>query len=122
MSFRIQRIGDITVAVVEGGSKAWDSGQQALETLMSAGMEGAEIVVIYEDQLHPTFFDLRSGLAGEVFQKFSNYRSRLIIIGEWKARGTRYAELVRESNKGTTITFVRSWLELEQLLIARPSK
>jgi hypothetical protein len=34
---------------------------------------GAEGLILTEGDLAPAFFDLRSGLAGELFQKFTNY-------------------------------------------------
>src|SRR6187549_3674319 len=43
---------------------------------LGAGMESGGLL-IDESQLGPDFFDLRTGLAGEVLQKFTNYRVRL---------------------------------------------
>jgi len=42
-------------------------------TLGTAGL-------ILESDLSPEFFDLKTGLAGELFQKFTNYQLRLILI------------------------------------------
>ncbi|MGL1447015.1 DUF4180 domain-containing protein, partial [Vibrio parahaemolyticus] len=33
-------------------------------------------------RLAPSFFDLHSGLAGEVVQKFANYRVGLVVVGD----------------------------------------
>ena len=41
---------------------------------------GAEGLILTENDLAPEFFDLRSGLAGELFQKFVNYRLRLAVV------------------------------------------
>ncbi|HEY7179841.1 MAG TPA: DUF4180 domain-containing protein, partial [Blastocatellia bacterium] len=41
---------------------------------------GAEGVILTEGDLAREFFDLRSGLAGELFQKCINYRVRLAIV------------------------------------------
>jgi hypothetical protein len=43
---------------------------------------GAEFVVIPAERLADDFFTLASGLAGEVLQKFVNYRLRVVVVGD----------------------------------------
>ncbi len=70
------------------------------------GMEG---LIITEGDLAPEFFDLRSGLAGEVFQKFTNYGLRLaIILPDPSGYGERFGELAYEHRNHNLIRFVRS--------------
>ena len=78
---------------------------------------GSEGLVLTEEELSPDFFDLRTGLAGELFQKFMNYRLRLaIVLPEPKRYGERFGELAYEHRSHNTIRFVsstseaRSWL------------
>jgi hypothetical protein len=60
------------------------------------GMERGGLL-IDEAQLGPAFFDLHTGLAGEVFQKFTNYRVRLaLVIADPAAHGSRFGELAHE--------------------------
>lgn len=42
----------------------------------------AEIVVVPVSRIEPAFFELRSGIAGEVFQKMEQYQRRLVILGD----------------------------------------
>jgi hypothetical protein len=42
----------------------------------------AEIVVVPVSRLDPGFFELRSRIAGEVFQKMEQYQRRLVILGD----------------------------------------
>ena len=66
-----------------------------IATALGAGMDSGGLL-IDESQLGPDFFDLRTGLAGEVLQKFTNYRVRLaIVIADAQAYGGRFSELVR---------------------------
>jgi hypothetical protein len=74
-------------------------------------------LLLDETQLGARFFDLRSGLAGEVLQKFTNYRVRLaIIVADANAHGSRFAELVREHRTHNAVRFfsttqlARQWL------------
>ncbi|KKB10886.1 hypothetical protein VE25_15735 [Devosia geojensis] len=45
----------------------------------------ATVVVVPASRLADDFFRLRTGFAGEVMQKFQNYRKRLIIVGDISA-------------------------------------
>jgi len=70
---------------------------------------GAKGLILTEGDLAPEFFDLRSGLAGELFQKFINYRLRVaIVLPDPGAYGERFAELAREHASHSMIRFVRS--------------
>jgi len=70
---------------------------------------GAEGLILTEADVAPAFFDLRSGLAGELFQKFTNYRLRLaIVLPDPKTYGERFGELAYEHRSDNMIRFVRS--------------
>ena len=70
---------------------------------------GAEGLILTENDLAPEFFDLRSGLAGELFQKFTNYKLRVaIVLPDPEAYGERFRELAYEHTSHSLIRFVRS--------------
>ena len=82
---------------------------------------GAEGLVLTEFDLAPEFFDLHSGLAGELFQKFINYKIRVaIVLPDPKAYGERFGELAYEHTIHSMIRFVRSkdeakvWLDTKR--------
>jgi uncharacterized protein YdaL len=55
------------------------------------------------------FFDLKNGLAGKILQKFSTYRIRLAIIGDFSVYTSKsLSDFIYESNKGRQIAFVVS--------------
>ncbi len=63
------------------------------------------------------FFDLKSGIAGEILQKFSNYLVRLAIVGDFsKYANKSLKDFIFESNKGGQINFVDSQLEAINVL------
>jgi hypothetical protein len=83
--------------------------QDALDMMANAGYLGATAMIIHENQLDPGFFNLRSGLAGEILQKFSNYRMKLAIVGNFtKYQSKSLHDFILESNKGGRIYFVTS--------------
>lgn len=66
-------------------------------------------IIIHERNLHPDFFDLKTGLAGEVMQKFSNYRVRLAIVGDFaKYKSQSLQDFIFESNKSKRVFFTDS--------------
>jgi Domain of unknown function (DUF4180) len=70
---------------------------------------GAEGLILTENDLAREFFDLRSGLAGEMFQKFVNYKLRVaIVLPDPEAYGERFGELAYEHTSHSMIRFVRS--------------
>jgi hypothetical protein len=83
------------------------STQDAVDMLGEAGLENCSRIIIYERNLHSDFFKLYTGLAGDILQKFSNYRFKLAIIGDFsKFKSKSLQDFIRESNKGNTVFFV----------------
>jgi len=74
-------------------------------------------MILHEKNIVPEFFDLKTGIAGELLQKFSNYRMRLAIVGDFTAYpGKSIHDFMFESNKLGNINFVGSVEEaLEKL-------
>ena len=80
---------------------------------------GSKGIIFTQDDLAQEFFDLRSGLAGELFQKFINYKLRMaIVLPDPEAYGERISELAYEHRAHNMIRFVRSKDEAEAWLCA----
>ena len=70
------------------------------------GMDG---LILHETDLASSFFDLRTGLLGELFQKCTNYDLRLaMVLLEPAGHGERFNELVHEHRSHRTIRFFAS--------------
>ena len=70
---------------------------------------GKDGLILTENELAPEFFNLRSGLAGELFQKFINYKLRVaIVLADPDAYGERFSELAYEHRSHNMIRFVSS--------------
>lgn len=83
---------------------------------LNAGMVSGGLL-LDESQLGEKFFDLRTGLAGELLQKFTKYRVRLaIVVEDAAAYGSRFNELVYEHRTHAAVRFfdteqqARRWL------------
>lgn len=99
---------EVIAELVEPGLTISNAGDM-LDIIAEIGMNGCRNIMIYESDLHPDFFRLSTGIAGEILQKFSNYRARLAIVGDF----TRYSskslqDFIRECNRGNMVFFVDS--------------
>jgi hypothetical protein len=77
------------------------------------------MVVIPVSRLSDDFFRLSTRLAGDVLQKFVNYRLRVAIVGDmsqWTAQSGPLRDFVSESNRGRSVWFMADLDELEQRL------
>ena len=80
-----------------------------LDAMATAGYLGCSSMATYAESLGATFFDLKTKIAGEMLQKFSNYRMRLAIIGDFSNVSSRSLnDFIWESNNGDTVCFVDS--------------
>jgi hypothetical protein len=83
--------------------------QDALDIMAESGYMGADKLIFHEKSLTPAFFDLKSRLAGEILQKFSNYRVQLAVVSDpAKFISKSLQDFVRESNKMGRVFFVSS--------------
>lgn len=84
--------------------KTTESGLQLLGDLY---YQGFDRILIYERNIIPEFFDLKTKIAGDILQKFGQYRMGITIIGDFsKYNSARLNEFIFESNKGKNINFV----------------
>jgi hypothetical protein len=81
--------------------------QDILDLMADVGMNNCNRIIIHEHNLNKDFFDLKTRLAGEILQKFSNYRFKLAIIGDFsKYKSKSLQDFIRECNRGKMILFV----------------
>ncbi len=83
--------------------KSTESGLQLLGDLY---YQGFDRILIYDKNIIPEFFDLKTKIAGDILQKFAQYRMGITIIGDFsKYNSARLNEFIYESNKGNNINF-----------------
>ena len=83
--------------------------QDALDIMGDLYFQGIGQIILYEKNIAPEFFDLSTGMAGEILQKFSTYRIRLSIVGDF-SKYTRKSirDFISESNRHGHTTFAAS--------------
>jgi len=105
------------IAEVLATDRVINSIEDGLHLLGELYYQDFDKIIIHEENITPDFFDLKSGIAGEILQKFSNYRVQLAIIGDFSKYSSKsIQDFIYESNKGRQISFVGSLLEAIRIL------
>ena len=100
------------VALLVSDEMIMNSSQDAVDLMADCSYNGSSHIIISEENIAPEFFDLKTGLAGEILQKFSNYNVRIAIIGDFsKYQKKSFRDFVFESNKRGHVNFVNSFDE-----------
>jgi len=120
MIIETHNINDTRIAEVISEGNTINAIEDALDLLGNLYFQGFDKVVIHEKNITPDFFDLKSGIAGEILQKFSTYRIRLAIVGDFaKYTSKSLIDFIFESNKGRHINFVPTRTEAIKILSNR---
>lgn len=90
-------------------------GQDALDAIGAAWGSDASTILVPVERFDPRFFELRTGVLGELTQKFVNYRIRLVVLGDVTAHtqaSDAFRDYVRETNAGDQVWFVADEADL----------
>jgi hypothetical protein len=116
MEFNIVFNNGKPIAIVES-KQMINNAQEALELLVNCMTRGTNKVVMRDNNLNKDFFDLKTGVAGEVLQKFSTYDGYLAIVGNFDHyTGRSLHDFIYESNKQKRINFVSDLEEAIEIL------
>jgi hypothetical protein len=66
-------------------------------------------IMLKKENIIDGFFNLSTGIAGEILQKVSNYRKRMAIIGDFEnIKSKSMKDFIYESNRTKQILFVKT--------------
>lgn len=109
MEIQIIQVKDKNIAEIIADKVIISETQDALDLMADAGWQGASGLMLNAENFTPDFFDLKTGIAGDILQKFSTYNMRLAIIGDFSAvKSKSLNDFIFESNKYGRISFVSS--------------
>ncbi|WP_313003095.1 DUF4180 domain-containing protein [Chryseobacterium gleum] len=107
MIIQPHEINNIKIAEIISDSMIIQSAQDGLDLMGNIYYQGFDKVILYEKNITPEFFDLKTKIAGEILQKFSNYRIGLAIVGDFsKYESKSIKDFIFESNKTKHVNFV----------------
>jgi hypothetical protein len=106
MKYIQHHINGQSIAELSANGVVLSTAQQFLQMIMDSSAEG---IIVHQENIHEQFFDLRSGLAGEMLQKVVNYRLRLAIVGDFSIyESNSLKAFILESNRSNSIAFVKT--------------
>lgn len=110
MNIFIDQKGNSKVAIVDGSDIIIHDVQDALDLMASIYYNNNECykIMINKSNITKDFFELNTGLAGEVLQKYVNYNVKLAIVGdfdEYKSKSLK--DFIYECNNGKQVFFLK---------------
>ena len=118
MKINLLDINEVCVAEIVSDEIEIRNVQDALDILSECYSMGTNSIIINKKNIIPDFFDLKTGLAGEILRKFSMYRFKLAIIGDFSDVSSKsLRDFIYESNRTGNTCFVNSLEEAKEKLI-----
>ncbi|MGP3976285.1 DUF4180 domain-containing protein [Streptomyces sp. 8N114] len=119
MSSSLETINDVPVLIWDTEGETLGSESDALDVIGNTSYQGAEWAVIPASQLDEAFFRLSTRLAGDIIQKFVQYRVGLAVVGDISPHleaSSALRDFVRECNRGRQTWFLADVEELRERL------
>jgi len=117
MHIETHLIKNIKIAEITSDAIIVQSAEDGLDLLGNLYYQGFDKIIIHSRNISPDFFDLKNGMAGEILQKFSNYRIPLAIVGDFTPHSSKNVkDFIAESNKMGHINFVNTISEALKVL------
>ncbi len=107
MKIETHNINAIKIAEIVSDEILIKIAEDGLNLLGDLYYQGFEGILLHEKNIVADFFELKNGMAGNILQKFSNYRMRLTILGDFEKYSSKSLnDFIYESNKGRLVNFV----------------
>lgn len=99
---------DNSIIYIESEDVLIEDAQSALDLIATIMFEkNCNKIILDKKVICEDFFILSSGIAGEILQKFINYRTKLAVVGDFsKYTSKPLQDFIFECNKGNNIFFV----------------
>jgi len=108
---------DYNGQAVAAVSRPISGAQDALDIMAEISWGGCDKMIIKKELMPEGFFSLKTGLAGEILQKFTNYRMKLAIVGDFEnIKSKSLSDFIYESNKGSQVFFKKTMDEALEVL------
>ena len=102
---KIKKIDNTNIAIIEETEKI-NSVRDISDLMANAYYNECAGLVINKEYLVEGFFDLKTRIAGEILQKFSNYNMKMSIVGDFSVYDSKSLhDFIYECNNGNLIFF-----------------
>lgn len=98
-------IDGINIGIIRNDKVLISDVQSALDLMATVQYEvDAKYIIINKSLISESFFDLKTRLAGDILQKFINYKVKIAIIGDFSIYTSKsLKDFIYECNKGNDI-------------------
>ncbi|WP_308636879.1 DUF4180 domain-containing protein [Paenibacillus silvisoli] len=109
MKITVDQQGSSKVAIVESPDILISDVQSALDLMATIRYtESCDSMLLDKANVAEDFFELRTRLAGDVLQKFTNYSFKLAIVGDYEGYASKsLKDFIYESNHGKQVFFLK---------------
>ena len=106
MKFIEHDLGGSTAVEIVSDEVVINAEQDVLDLMADIGyLYDSRKIILNREILNDEFFDLSSGMAGSVMQKFSNYRVQAAIIVDFNDAGKSLKAFIIECNRTGQVIF-----------------
>ncbi|WP_430534250.1 DUF4180 domain-containing protein [Listeria rocourtiae] len=103
----IQKLESDGIAQVKNDEVIIRDAASMLDFVMSVLYETTYRKIVIDKQIIlEDFFDLKTGLLGDAFQKLVTYQLKMAIVGDFSMYSENFKDYMYESNKGSHVYFV----------------
>jgi hypothetical protein len=108
MEMKVIRINNVKIAKVNSDEILIKDVQSALDLMATVRYEtDCDSIIINKSLLSEDFFDLRTGVAGDILQKYINYQMKIAIVGDFSIyKSESLKDFIYECNNGKDIFFL----------------
>lgn len=109
MNTTVNQKGESQVAIVESTDILISNAQDALDLMASVRyLSGCDKFIINQWNVTEDFFELKTKLAGDVLQKYTNYQMKMAIVGDFDQYDSKsLRDFIYECNHGKQFFFVK---------------
>lgn len=110
MKVRLLENGDSRIAAIDSNELIIREVQDALDLMASIRyLHDCSKMILPAESFCNDFFDLKTKLAGDILQKYTNYQVKLAIVGDFSKYSSKsLQQFIQESNHGSQIFFLPS--------------
>lgn len=114
----IKAINGVDCAIIYSDIVVISDIQSALDFIMTVKYEtGCDRIAINKEAIDRDFFILSTGLAGEILQKFVNYRTKFAMFGDFSIYTSKpLKDFIYECNRGREVFFAATEEEAAEKL------
>lgn len=107
MKIDIFQIKDQHIAEVKDSGILINNLDDGLQIMVDCAAQEAYKAILYQENISADFFELKTKLAGDILQKYTQYDFDIAIVGDFSVYNSKSLnDFIYESNKGRKINFV----------------